>query len=416
MRRYCGNIVVALSAFLLALLLAEGALRWTRLSDVEGDNLPPDPRFYYVTDSATGFDHAVGFLPRPFRLVDYAEQNGHFFDVWTNELGCFDTPHVTDKIDVLLVGDSFTRGYAPFDSTWGAILERGTGTTIAKCGVTGFGTRQARLKAEKVVRKIGPPTLIVLGYFVGNDMMDDLLFPLATVSDGYRTSRGALFDEATGTARVLSDEEFATARREVLKEPLGLRRAKRFLARHSTIYNLLRNNLLIRSTLVRLGLAEVTRAPWLFRLVESHPWLEAAWADHLASLRDLRNSALAMGTQLLVVVFPAREQVYDYMRTPDPDAQWDQPNERLHAFFKAEDIRFFDLLPELRSRADQRPRRRLDPERDLYWRHDPHLNLRGNRLVGLLVSRYLLEHRFLDPVGREKRLLDIEAELVRWLH
>ena len=50
------------------------------------------------------------------------------------------------------------------------------------------------------------------------------------------------------------------------------------------------------------------------------------------------------------------------------------------------------------------PRPSLNPDQDLYWQHNSHWSIRGEHLVGLLVSRYILEHHLVQVPDREARL------------
>jgi hypothetical protein len=56
----------------------------------------------------------------------------------------------------------------------------------------------------------------------------------------------------------------------------------------------------------------------------------------------------------------------------------------------------------------------LGAQEDLYWPHDRHLNVKGNRLAGLLISRHLLEQSFLDVSDKSRRLSDIHQQLSRF--
>ena len=53
----------------------------------------------------------------------------------------------------------------------------------------------------------------------------------------------------------------------------------------------------------------------------------------------------------------------------------------------------------------------LDAREDLFWPEDGHLNVKGNRLLGLLISRYVLEQPFLQLQDKDKRLSDIKQLL-----
>ena len=78
---------------------------------------------------------------------------------------------------------------------------------------------------------------------------------------------------------------------------------------------------------------------------------------------------------------------------------------------KAQGIDYLDLLPLMRSYADEQPRPSLNPDRDLYWQHNSHWSLRGEHLVGLLVSRYILEQRLVQVPDREAKLREISGKL-----
>jgi hypothetical protein len=87
---------------------------------------------------------------------------------------------------------------------------------------------------------------------------------------------------------------------------------------------------------------------------------------------------------------------------------WDYPNARLRQFFEKEAISFLDLLPEFRKYTNLQPKPSLSPREDLYWPHDYHLNVRGNQLAALLISRFMLEKSFLEVPDRDKRSSDVK--------
>ena len=148
--------------------------------------------------------------------MEYRRAYHHFSRVWSNELGCFDYWYDRQDQFIYLVGDSFTWGFVPLENTWGAILERVLGARTLKCGVGGYGTHQERIKIERLIGKVGIPRLIIVGYFTGNDLTDDYLFPNYTVIQGY-WAKNVNFDLASGGRRVLSDEEIQTNLHEFLR-------------------------------------------------------------------------------------------------------------------------------------------------------------------------------------------------------
>jgi hypothetical protein len=165
----------------------------------------------------------------------------------------------------------------------------------------------------------------------------------------------------------------------------------------------------------RLGLAEPAASVMgdlgVYRYITEYPWLKQAWEDHLVSLRQLKSAAEAAGASVLVVIIPNVAQVYEFLQSPDDRLEWEHRNKRLTDFFQKENIAFLDLLPEFRRYACRKWTRVLDAQEDLYWPRDGHLNVNGNRLAGLLISRYVLEQPFLELNDKNRRLLDVNQQL-----
>lgn len=94
------------------------------------------------------------------------------YEVWSNELGCFDMPYRGEEPYIYLTGDSFAWGFAPFENKWGTQLENLLGIRILKCGVIAFGTKQELQKAANDLARLPVPKLILVSYFI-NDVNDD---------------------------------------------------------------------------------------------------------------------------------------------------------------------------------------------------------------------------------------------------
>ena len=181
----------------------------------------------------------------------------------------------------------------------------------------------------------------------------------------------------------------------------------------SILYDRFRQSETFRRVAAQLGLAEP--APSLvglgvYRYITEYPWLKQAWEEHLANLRQLKSAVEAVGASMLVVMIPNVAQVYEFLQ--DSDESWrEYRNKRLTEFFQREDIAFLDLLPEFRRYACRKWRPVLDAQEDLYWPRDGHLNVKGNRLAGFLISRVVLEQPFLELDDKNRRLLDINQLL-----
>jgi hypothetical protein len=146
---------------------------------------------------------------------------------------------------------------------------------------------------------------------------------------------------------------------------------------------------------------------------DEQPWAREVWKRHLQNLAAFKDLAAASQAKLLVVLIPTNTQVYPFLASRQvPDLE--RPNKILTRFLKAQGIDYLDLLPRMRNYADTTPRRTLNPDKDLYWAHNSHWSIRGEHLVGLLVSRYILTHRLVPVPDREARLKNIEEKLADW--
>jgi hypothetical protein len=387
------------------------------------------PRFYHTADVINGFDITPNFPPTEFFFPDYIEAYGKPYTVSSNEVGCRDRRMDPEKRYVLLLGDSFTWADVPFESTFGTIVENLIGIRVLKCGVSGYGPRHELHKLEKVVKQVGPPSVIIVGYFIGNDLVDDYLYPGITVLNGYVVGKIVFVDQSNpGERRIRTDEELREeiAKRLPREGTTLLAKSKEFLAQRSLVYNLLRSETHLRQIASRLGLADPPspslivqrRAAEVFHPVEGSVWLRDAWRLHLDNLKQLKRAADEHNAKLLMVIIPTVEQVYEYLRPAGgrEALSWEYPNTRLRQFFEKEGISFLDLLPEFRRYANLQPKPALNPREDLYWPHDPHLNVKGNQLAALLISRYMLDQPFLELRDKDKRLSDVKQLLGMSVH
>ena len=106
-------------------------------------------RYYYQADLRNGFDIAPNVKGKRISVDHRVE-----FEIWSNELGCFDRPYHGETDYILLVGDSFTHSYAPFPDKWGTQIEKLLHYRVLKCGVSGYGTKQEFLKAAEIIHRV----------------------------------------------------------------------------------------------------------------------------------------------------------------------------------------------------------------------------------------------------------------------
>ena len=411
------KLILVLFGCVLGLLLAEGALR---LAGKKPQGIVGYPRWYYIATSY-GFDINPNFWPP----VKHRFTDGEYY-VWSNSLGCFDR-EVEDGEDplVLIVGDSFTWGYTPFEDKWGTILEKNLGIRVLKCGVSGYGTGQAFIKAKKMAKKFPSVKLIVYSYYP-NDFDDDYLFPHFTIVGGYRVNECIVSDFSTGKISCFSAEKLKNQLNNYLRYGIVytprhpyIQHLKVWLNKHSVLYHIAKPTLksliasIIGEKAQKLGLIgapvrEIKKFdpsyPYLVFGYKRFSWITKAFPDHLRNI----EAFLKLNPHFVVTIIPLREQVYpelleceDYKWATCFSQRmyslcktkecWEKPQKLLRTFLEEKGIPYLDYLPLFRFYADHRKKCFLDPKRDFYWKIDGHWSPRGNHLAGLLLARFLVK-------------------------
>lgn len=402
-RRRIVNLVLVLASIIFTFLAGEILLRFTRFEHTikrYSFYNYPFPKFYFKPDPVKGYDIRENFK----ESEAYADRD-RTYKIWSNEIGCFDTPAKNIDNYVLLVGDSFTHAYADFQDKWGTWTESLLGYRILKSGVSGYGTKDELYKAKDIISKVKhPPKLIILGYFI-NDLQDDYLFPQITIIEGCRVFDRTL-DKKTGEIFLRKDlkDEFHLWKKFGINHypnnPYYVR-TRYFFKKHSIIYNL-----------VRIVFFNAFLNPIELDLsYNDYPWIKNAWEKHFENLREFKKLAESCGARLLVVEIPTKYQVFsdrfDEFKAIDPE----KPNRILSNFFQAEGIDFIDLLPYFKKEANADPDNKNFTPKILYWKYDAHWNKTGNHLAGLLVSKYILEKNLLNLDDRGKKIANIEQTI-----
>ncbi len=416
--RFLVNAGLLAAGTIVAVLLAEGALRLAGYAHLLGNESRP-PAHYFVADRDNGYDIGPN---RGTAIFDFKDSS---HPIWSNELGCFDRPYDGEDPFILLLGDSTSWGYKELEKTWGAVVERETGVRVLKCAVPGYGTKHEVLKGRKLLAALGrSPSMILVGH-CANDHLDDHLHPYRTVVDGRLLQYRSIADASTGGVREKTEDQL---RRELrLWEKHGvpyeprhpmLLDIKRFLNRHSVLYRMVQpplERVLREAAFGRQAMsvlmepaAEADRSyrECLYAR-DGLPWLEQAWQNHFQNLRALRRMADEHGAALLIVVIPMREQVYDSSRAGDLLAN----HERLLAFLRQERIPFVDLLGPFQGAALRTPVRE-GQQVPLFWRGDSHAGPAGDRLIGLHVARRLIGEGLIDVPDPRGRLGRIDRALM----
>jgi hypothetical protein len=306
---------------------------------------------------------------------------------------------------VLGLGDSFAFGFGvEEDDTYLARLERTLRdghVEVINAGLAGMGPDdEARLLAAD-----GPalrPDLVLVGFFVGNDLVDALTGPARTVlRDGSPALPDGFLERWYRPLRpgVLLREPLARSSRS-LGLPIPF---KGFLRRHSHAYRFLsarlgRLRLALRGRHAGRPAAELNPFQQeAFCLKSYPPEFDLAWTRAQEALGQMKRWCDTHHARLAVIVIPTEAQVYpdrwDAARRRfnlrDEDFDLEKPQRLLSAFASAHGIPLIDLLPTLRlARETGGP---LYFETDIHWTPRGHAVaadeiLRRLRAMGLLPS------------------------------
>ena len=165
-----GGFALAAVTVLVCLLLGEAV---SRLSDPEA-SLWRYPNYIWqateIDDESPlqlRYDSELGYEPRPgVSGTLKGETLSYSADGFRNHN--LDRPTATGPL-ILALGDSYTEGYAVSDDeTWPAHLERDTGRRVLNAGVRSYGLDQIVLRAERLVPRVKPRTMVLA--FIESDI------------------------------------------------------------------------------------------------------------------------------------------------------------------------------------------------------------------------------------------------------
>ncbi len=387
-KRVAVNLGLMALSLVLILLALEIALRFTPYASmIEKDK---KLRYYYRADAEKGYD----ISPNVKKMRTSTDNNAFEYDIWSNELACFDEPYRGEQDYVLLVGDSFTHQFAPFKAMWGTLMEHLLERRVLKCGVSGYGTKQEYQKAQAVIAQTGnKPSLIIVGYCL-NDLDSDYFGNNLTVHQGFLVGRSKDLEKRFAQWQKFNLPDYPLTFSETIQYALD---------RHSILVNMFNH-------LHSFSKKHSYLSPLDWTTFADPDVKQEAWRVHLENLTLFKKLAEHYHANLLIVLIPLNIQVYPSLIDwggIDPE----RPNKVLRRFLTREGIPYIDLLLSFRSYADQKPRKFLDSEKDLYWRANSHFNIRGNQLAGLLVSQYIIENNLVEVKDKPRRLEDINNKL-----
>ena len=344
MRRWVARLVSLVFGVAVALTVAEVAIRFVAPQPLQHIQL--DDQLYFVN--------------RPLARFTYAREHEYSIDVTYNSWGFRgpvpDPNAPTNVTRILLIGDSQTEGLqVRYEETYGAVLQRdlerllpGRRFEVVNLSVSAYGTHQEVLTLRRYGARVRP-CWVVLGFYPGNDLSDNVRLPLVT-------------EEANGVRLV--EHRFSIGHRLWLG-------AKVWVASRSHLYTFLVwriKALASRHALSRVGVIEPVPPPFEG---ETRP-LRITEQLILIARRD----AHGLGAHFMVLVIPERSQVL----RPEgaPRSPLDVLEQHFVSWFGRETVLHIEALAALRN-VQQRGERP-------FFVTDGHLNAIGHRVVAELLA------------------------------
>jgi len=344
MRRWVAHLVAVVFGVAVALTVAEVAIRL----------VAPQPLQHIQ------LDHQLYFVNRPLAHFTYARLSEYSIDVAYNAWGFRgpipDPNPAANVTRILLIGDSQTEGLqVRYEETYGVVLQRNLERLlperhfeVVNLAVSAYGTHQEVLTLRRYGARVRP-CWVVLGFYPGNDLTDNVRWPL-------------IAEDMAGVRLV--DHRFSIGQRLWLGTKVWLGSTSQlYIFSTSRIKELLSRRLLARAGLIEHSapVADMSRP---LRVTEE-------------LMLMARKDANALGAQLIVLVIPESTQVFSSEESASSGS--DAIQQRFSSWFDREAILYVKVLTALRA-AQQRGERP-------FFSKDGHLNSVGHRIVGDTLAR-----------------------------
>jgi len=341
-----------------------------------------------------GFFHVPGY-------VGWQRSSEYFAWVTFNGLGLRDPRQSVAKppgtFRVLLLGDSFMEAVQVDERhTTAALLEErlrrlrpDLNVEVINAGVAGWSTSIESLYLDADGRRF-QPDLVVLAFFVGNDLHDNHYKLQLKDGDLNHAVKPFFVPNADGGLDMIPPPPARSGPSPVVS---ALRACCR-------LYSVFETGVLNRLGDGRANVPLFAAAPMapdiagLYETAPSGEW-QVGWTITerlLARVRDLSGS---MGAPFAAFAIPDSIQIDDRTWRRDRDIQRDRrfrdgqlnisaPNRHLAAIAERQGFPFLDLLPQLRAVAD-------DDWKRFYFETDQHWNLAGHALAAGELERFVVE-------------------------
>jgi lysophospholipase L1-like esterase len=315
-------------------------------------------------------DPEIGFLYRPHLATRIGREGGFSFPFTTDEKGFRNPGPPVERAEIVVLGDSMAFGYGVGDDEgWVALLDRAVPQgRVVNLGLIGAAPQQYQRVYARFGRPLRP-RLVIFTLFSGNDAADAEHFklwdeaPRQVTFGEFKAGGGELHPQPTWWRRLINESYVLLALRSIRR---SLRTSYQG---HTHVFPDGQRVQLAPS--VYLSVAERTQP--------GSPGFEAAMQALLAT----RDVAWADGADFLVVMIPAKEEVYlPLLGRPGPDLV-----APYKAALAAEGVWQLDTTPALQARALDAP---------VYFEVDGHPNALGYTIIAEAVLRAMREREASD--------------------
>ncbi len=298
----------------------------------------------------------------------------------TRDVGCHQGAFRDDGMDdkkprILALGDSFTWGAGVAnEETWPEVLEQQTRSDVINAGYPGTGTQQQLILLRECGLMIRPDITIV-AFFI-NDFSDNVVWRQRLGIDNYWYTRLGRPVRVWLAANSYTFQFF----KYYILGPLGI---GDFQNIYWSAQEVERRFIVIAEDNLKLHLSRDYTAyfkPDFYLYDRAIPLVHK-------TLSEMAQESEKLNSKFLLVVLPAKEQVYWQYLEPSLPANYqvNLPTNIVVNLAQENQIPVLDLRPVFVSNS----------HKQLYWDVDGHMNAAGYRLIAESVKTYLLEKGWL---------------------
>lgn len=379
-RKKTKNILLLLAWILILFIIFEFSLRL----------FYPQPIFKHtVIESSPQIFNESNYLPwqlKPLTEARHMSTTDEFnVLINTNSLGYRDYEFNINKPEdiyrILVVGDSFTYGFGvEINETYVKNLEKFLNEKEdKKYSIINAGFKSGRspdteylfLKKEGLLLD---PDMIIIGFFIGNDFSDyrGNIWELNNTGDINKIKSKEDYIDSKNRLRSIENSSQISTREILYKINV-------FLSFNSHLYVLFKNSFRNVLNLINSGKPESN----IYSLNHSKT-VKKDIETTLDLILRMKKIAYENNIKFVVILIPTKEQVYNY-KIKDKEnnlLNWTKPNDILINFGIKNNITIINLLPYLREHVKSN-------KEDIYFKVDPHLNKKGNYVIGRLLYKEL---------------------------